>query len=138
VSKWRIEKTGVVSAPESALWNSYLDGLNGFRGGVTHRLELPESPELLDGFWCLYDRDTAIAFLALHDSTIVAIYVAPTFRRRGLATELITTVTNQFEQQLDGWSLPGDQATKSLYESLGWKARKLIMRAGLPDGELDA
>ena len=26
------------------------------------------------------------------------------------------------------WALPGDRATKSLYESVGWKARLLTMR----------
>ena len=31
-------------------------------------------------------------------------------------------------EPLDAFALPGDRATKSLFESLGWKARLLTMR----------
>ncbi|MGH9020339.1 MAG: GNAT family N-acetyltransferase [Acidimicrobiales bacterium] len=58
-----------------------------------------------------------------------ALYVAPEHRRHGAGREFATTLFNAPDGPRDGWALPGDRATKSLYESMGMKARLLTMRA---------
>jgi GNAT superfamily N-acetyltransferase len=61
--------------------------------------------------------------------TILAVYVVPERRRRGAATALVTSVIESSPSAGDAWVLPGDRATKSLYEKAGWKARRLTMSA---------
>ena len=59
---------------------------------------------------------------------IVAVYVVPQYRRHGIARSLVRTVLAQTTAPRDAYALPGDRATKSLFESMGWKARLLTMR----------
>jgi len=59
---------------------------------------------------------------------IVAVYVTPAFRRQGIAKALLAAVLENADAPKDAYALPGDRATKSLYESIGWKARLLTMR----------
>jgi len=59
---------------------------------------------------------------------IVAVYVTPTFRRHGIARAMLRTVLASANHPMDAYALPGDRATKSLFESIGWKARLLMMR----------
>jgi GNAT superfamily N-acetyltransferase len=56
--------------------------------------------------------------------TILGIYVRPAWRRRGSGLLLLRSVQAAV---VDAWVLPGDRATKSLYEKVGWKARRLTM-----------
>ncbi len=68
------------------------------------------------------------AALALVDaSTILGLYVVPDQRRRGLARTLVTALREAHPSLRDALVLPGDRASKSLYESLGWRARLLTM-----------
>jgi GNAT superfamily N-acetyltransferase len=71
--------------------------------------------------------------------TIGLVYVKVAARRRGVARQLISRALGDYRGPWDGWSLPGDRATKSLYESLGHKARLLTMSGErVPDGATDA
>jgi GNAT superfamily N-acetyltransferase len=64
----------------------------------------------------------------VRDDVIIAVYVSPHFRRQGIARALLTAVLESKDPPRDAYALPGDRATKSLYESMGWKARLLTMR----------
>ena len=67
--------------------------------------------------------------------TIGLIFVQVPHRRRGVARSMISAALGDHRGKWDGWSLPGDRATKSLYESLGHKARLLTMSGERePDG----
>ena len=71
-----------------------------------------------------------IGFAVRRGDAIAALYVDPSFRGQGVARAMVTSLLSRAEPPLDAWALPGDRASKSLYESLGWKARLLTMRAG--------
>ena len=70
-----------------------------------------------------------IAIDPLARRTVLSIYVAPAWRRRGVATALITSLSHEGLAPVDAWALPGDRAMKSLYEKMGWRARRLTMSA---------
>ncbi len=76
-----------------------------------------------------------VAVAISEGGVLKALYVAPGRRRAGVARSLLMRLLASPDPPRDGWSLPGDRATKSLYESLGWKARLLTMRAEERDGE---
>ena len=56
------------------------------------------------------------------------IWVQPDQRRRHIGVRLLRAILDDDDPPRDAWALPGDRATKSLYESVGWKARLLTMR----------
>ena len=58
---------------------------------------------------------------------ILGIYVTRSSRRNHQAKKLLKEILRGNPQPKDAWVLPGDRATKSLYESAGWKARRLTM-----------
>ncbi len=72
-----------------------------------------------------YLDDAAIALVDA--STILGVYVVPEQRRHGLARTLVAALREARPSLGDALVLPGDRATKSLYESLGWRARLLTM-----------
>jgi GNAT superfamily N-acetyltransferase len=69
-----------------------------------------------------------VAGALIRSLCVQAIWVEPTHRRRKIATALLNAVLDESDPPHDAWALPGDRATKSLYESVGWKARLLTMR----------
>ena len=74
-------------------------------------------------------RDEQIVGAALiRHNCVQVIWVVPNHRRQGIARMLLRAVLDSEETVSDAWALPGDRATKSLYESVGWKARLLTMR----------
>ena len=58
---------------------------------------------------------------------VMGIYVSPTKRRHHLAQQLLNVLFEGETPPRDAWVLPGDRATKSLYEKTKWKARRLTM-----------
>ena len=78
--------------------------------------------------WGAIEDGRPVAFAIVRDAVVEAVYVAPPARRRGVATQVLTTLLALSDPPLDAYALPGDRATKSLYESIGWKARLLTMR----------
>jgi GNAT superfamily N-acetyltransferase len=70
-----------------------------------------------------------IAVLTVGRPCVVGLYVTHSARRRGIATALLQAVFDVDEPPRDAWALPGDRAMKSLFEQLGWRARRLTMSA---------
>lgn len=81
------------------------------------------------GVLWIAERDGGVVAAALvRDRCVQAIWVEPAYRRRHIATILLDALLDAQDFPVDAWALPGDRATKSLYESVGWKARLLTMR----------
>ena len=82
----------------------------------------------VNGLWLLEDDGELLGFAICRDRVVEAVYVSSARRRQGAARTLLGALLALEEPPLDAFALPGDRATKSLYESLGWKARLLTMR----------
>ena len=78
--------------------------------------------------WVISEHGQTIGFAILREQVLAAIYVVPSAQRRHIASTFIKTLRENNVSIVDGLALPGDRATKSLYESIGWKARLLTMR----------
>ncbi len=78
--------------------------------------------------WIALLGDDIVAGALVRDRCVQVIWVEPTQRRHRVATTLLEVLLEGEDPPLDAWALPGDRATKSLYESVGWKARLLTMR----------
>ncbi len=77
--------------------------------------------------WTVGDVD---AFMVVRDRVILALYVRPEKRRRGIGRELVRSARAIEPPAHDALVLPGDRAMKSLFESIGWKARLLTLGDG--------
>jgi ribosomal protein S18 acetylase RimI-like enzyme len=71
----------------------------------------------------------AVALVHRDSGTLMGIFVDPDFRRQGVGRRLLTHLLESEQAPYDAWTLPGDRSSKSLFESAGWKARRLTMRA---------
>jgi GNAT superfamily N-acetyltransferase len=78
--------------------------------------------------WIYEDADGLKAFALCRASLVEAVYVAHEFRRQKIATSLVRALIEGPTPPIDAYALPGDRGMKSLYESIGWKARLLTMR----------
>lgn len=78
--------------------------------------------------WVALEGSQAVGAALVVQRCIRALWVVPTHRRRGVASAIVGVLLSLDEGPNDAWALPGDRATKSLYESVGWKARLLTMR----------
>jgi GNAT superfamily N-acetyltransferase len=78
--------------------------------------------------WVYEDNDGLKAFALCRASLVEAVYVAHEFRRQKIATLLVRALIDGPTPPIDAYALPGDRGMKSLYESIGWKARLLTMR----------
>ena len=79
--------------------------------------------------WSASNDDNVIVGFALYrDRVVEALYVDRHVRRQGIGRSMLTTLRELPDPPLDAYALPGDRATKSIYESIGWKARLLTMR----------
>jgi GNAT superfamily N-acetyltransferase len=78
--------------------------------------------------WIAIDGDNTVGFALRRNGVLEAVYVKKRHRRQGLGRKLVHAVVDASDDILDAYALPGDRATKSLYESFGWKARLLTMR----------
>lgn len=104
----------------TALLHSLFDGVDpeGFLSGVIARNEL----------WTARQGESLIGFALCRNGLVEAVYVQKSSRRQGVATSLLRAIMAAASEPVDAYALPGDRATKSFYESLGWKARLLTMR----------
>jgi GNAT superfamily N-acetyltransferase len=119
-----------------ALWERANHDVLAKRGGVAMMATLSESTpveQLLaavvaaSSLW-LYHDDQLKGFALCRGQLIEAIYVAHDFRRQKIATAMVRALLDSATPPVDAYALPGDRAMKSLYESIGWKARLLTMR----------
>lgn len=122
-----------------ALWARAVGDLGRARGGPALLADLladRSSDAALTGaleageLWWAEEDGRALALAWRRGPVLVAVYVDPERRREGVARALVSAMLAEPDAPSDGYALPGDRATKSLYESLGWKARLLTMRAG--------
>ncbi len=74
------------------------------------------------------EDDALVGMALVRGGVLEALYVEPAHRRRGIGRALVHRAVEVHEGTLDAYALPGDRATKSLYESVGWKTRLLTMR----------
>jgi GNAT superfamily N-acetyltransferase len=105
----------------AALLETLLDG----KSASEALLDAVDNQEL----WLLHVSTELAGYAILRNDVLQAIFVEPTFRLQGLAASFIATLRRDGVSIIDGLALPGDRATKSLYESIGWKARLLTMRS---------
>ena len=77
------------------------------------------------------DGLSGFALLSLDQPRLVAIYVAPGERRKGIGRALINAAAALCEERgsgaLTAIAAAGDRAEKSLYEALGYRAELLVM-----------
>ncbi len=119
-----------------ALWERALGELRATRGGQALLVEsLPASGDPLGDLvtagqvFVEHRDDVVVGVAVVRDAVIVGVYVTPAWRGQGVARSIATELFALSDPPLDALALPGDRATKSLYESLGLKARLLTMRA---------
>ena len=96
-------------------------------GGETAPDELLDQLVAAGALWTIGD-DHVAGFAVVRDDVVEAIFTAPDVRRQRIATSLLEALVASPTPPRDGYALPGDRGTKSLYESFGWKARLLTMR----------
>ena len=118
------------------LWSRALHDIRAKRGGVallatlcgaTPQDQLLSMAVTSSSLW-IYHDDALKGFALCRAQLIEAVYVAPDFRRQKIATALVRRLLSSAAPPVDAYALPGDRAMKSLYESIGWKARLLTMR----------
>jgi GNAT superfamily N-acetyltransferase len=117
-------------------WDAALEAVRALRGGAELLAEnLPDVADPLAhlvriGAVHVERREgTLVGFAVVRAETILGIFVAPARRQHGVAREIARQLFALNDPPRDALALPGDRATKSLYESLGLKARLLTMRA---------
>lgn len=102
-----------------------LEDLRGDRDDASALRDVLVAGELV----VVFEGDRPVGLAWRRGDVIAALYVARGERRRGHARSLVDVLLKDPHPPTDGYALPGDRATKSLYESVGWKARLLTMRA---------
>jgi ribosomal protein S18 acetylase RimI-like enzyme len=135
-----------------ALLEDALAGLGALRGGaeLLTSIGVPATvaPEVLASALCgsaLLGTTTFVAELTGAVVGVATVQVTPggvdllgvhaarSVRRRGVGTALLdasSAFARASGARFDAIALPGDQSTKSLFESAGFKARQLRMSAG--------
>jgi GNAT superfamily N-acetyltransferase len=119
-----------------ALWGRALHDVAVKRGGAALLVTLCDAtpPDQLltsavaSGSLWVYRDDALKGFALCRAQLIEAVYVASDFRRQKVATTIVRHLLDSAAAPVDAYALPGDRAMKSLYESIGWKARLLTMR----------
>ena len=97
-------------------------------GGTLSEDDLLASVVASRSLWSYVVDGELRGFCLYRASVVEAVYVAHAYRRQRVATALVRSVLEGEVALVDAYALPGDRAMKSLYESLGWKARLLTMR----------
>jgi hypothetical protein len=96
--------------------------------GTTPESELLKEVIASSSLWSVEVDGELKAFGLCREGVVQAIYVEHSSRRQKIATTLVRTLLKGDEAPTDAYALPGDRGMKSLYESIGWKARLLTMR----------
>ncbi|HET9090582.1 MAG TPA: hypothetical protein VFN54_09885 [Acidimicrobiales bacterium] len=110
------------------LWEELLEASRGVRGATAIFDDLGDLVGIIERRSMWLGRDGRPVSLAIVESGIVKIlFVTADHRRQGVARSTLAELAKAVAP-VDAWALPGDRASKSLYESVGWRARLLTMR----------
>ncbi len=124
----RLERVAVATDEVRTLWSELLESSRGVRGASAIHDDVGDLDNVIEHGCLWVGRDDHPVSLAVVDGGIVKIlYVTVSQRRRGVGRSTLAALLTQAEAN-DAWALPGDRASKSLYESVGWRARLLTMR----------
>ena len=102
------------------LWGSEI-GLDEVRGALERSVHAGH-------VWVALEGEQIVAGALVRERCVQVVWVQPGHRRHRVASSILQALLNNDDAPVDAWALPGDRATKSLYESVGWKARLLTMR----------
>ncbi len=130
---WPVHRVSTHDPSIEELWASATAGVRQRRGGRRYLDDLLEgdSDSSLASFIAgamVWSAD-AYAFTIVRDRVIVALYVRTDYRRMGIGRTLVRVAIAEADAR-DALVLPGDRAMKSLFESIGWKARLLTLGDG--------
>jgi GNAT superfamily N-acetyltransferase len=132
-----VQRSTGVSDELRALWDHALKRLAGHRGGPelynTIRRDVDDDALLehvvaIGALWTIGDEGGLLGFALVRDDVVEGVFIQHDRRRQRVATTLLQELVAGESPPRDGYALPGDRGMKSLYESLGWKARLLTMR----------
>ena len=116
------------------------------RGGLAHlaeRAAVGEWAELVDSaerpVWVSTIDDVVLGYLELEiagdTARVMQVYVEPQAREVGFGDWLLEAALAEARTQgcivIEGYALPGDRATKNLYERAGITARKITVSKAL-------
>ena len=68
--------------------------------------------------WVALKDEQIVGATLIRHNCVQVIWVVPSQRRQGIARTMLRALLNSEETVSDAWALPGDRATKSLYESV--------------------
>jgi len=132
-----VELATEVTDALTELFSRALSTASNHRGGpaMLHSILLDEEPRAFleavvarNELWTAQAGQSLVGFALCRNGLIEAVYVQKSSRRQGVGTSLVRAIQTALSEPVDAYALPGDRATKSFYESLGWKARLLMMR----------
>ena len=124
----RLEHVAHVTHEVQTLWDELFEASHGVRGASAIFDDLGDLAGVVERGCVWLGRDGQPVSLAVVESGIVKIlFVTSGHRRQGVARSTLAELVKAVAP-LDAWALPGDRASKSLYESVGWRARLLTMR----------
>ena len=124
----RLECVSELTSEVTALWGEIINESAGVRGAATVLEGLGDLASLCArGALWLGSEEVGVSLCVLDDAIIKILYVTPARRGRGVGRATLSLLRDA-AAPLDAWALPGDRASKSLYESIGWRARLLTMR----------
>ena len=115
---------------------TWADAVRSHRGGEALLREVaPEgiavylaSPSAVTETYFIEVETAVVGFVLVRDGVLLAMSLQPDYRRQGIGTRALTALAERGVDVIDAYALPGDRGTKSLFESIGWKARLLTMR----------
>lgn len=119
------------------------------RGGLAHLAERPAIGDWLGALdapdrsvWVATIDDVVVGYLELQlhangIAEVLQVYIDPAARELGGGEGLLAAATDHARARgcttLEGSALPGDRATKNLYERAGITARRIIVSRRLDD-----
>jgi GNAT superfamily N-acetyltransferase len=133
----QVQRATGVSDELCELWDHARKRLANHRGGPELYLTIRRGVEddaVLEhvvasgALWTIRDDEGLLGFALVRDHIVEGVFVQHDRRRQRVATTLLKALVVGEDPPRDGYALPGDRGMKSLYESLGWKARLLTMR----------
>ena len=125
---FRLERLAGATDEARGLWNEVVETSRDLRGASAIFQDLGDFETAIQrgAVWLGHDEEP-VSLVILDEGIVKLLYVVTRLRRRGLGRSTLAELVRQ-AAPIDAWALPGDRASKSLYESVGWRARLLTMR----------